>query len=159
MVMKAAEPIPVKIEFLTSKDLEDVCDIERRSFSSPWSLSIFQHYLINAPSFRGVVARGTEGPYRGRILGFLLFMAMEEEYHIINLATHPNYRRRKIGLRLMEHVLKEAVRNDVKRTTLEVRISNRKAISFYSSLGLEPVAIIPNYSRDNGEDALVMWRN
>ena len=39
---------------------------------------------------------------------------------------------------------------------LEVRVTNKGAISFYEKLGFERVIVRPRYYFDTGEDALVM---
>ena len=41
--------------------------------------------------------------------------------------------------------------------TLEVRVTNEKAISLYTSLGFEVAGRRKNYYEDNSEDAFIMW--
>jgi ribosomal-protein-alanine N-acetyltransferase len=43
--------------------------------------------------------------------------------------------------------------------TLEVRVSNQVAINLYTKIGFENAGIRKGYYSDNGEDAMVMWRN
>ena len=41
--------------------------------------------------------------------------------------------------------------------TLEVRVSNRRAIGMYERFGFRSAGVRPRYYHDNGEDALIMW--
>jgi [ribosomal protein S18]-alanine N-acetyltransferase len=41
--------------------------------------------------------------------------------------------------------------------TLEVRVSNRRAIGMYEHFGFRSAGVRPRYYHDNGEDALIMW--
>jgi ribosomal-protein-alanine N-acetyltransferase len=80
-----------------------------------------------------------------------------DEAHITNIAVHPGHRRRGVGRLLMETLMKEAVRLNMERMTLEVRVSNKEAISLYKSLGFEEGGIRKGYYSNNREDALIMW--
>jgi ribosomal-protein-alanine N-acetyltransferase len=43
--------------------------------------------------------------------------------------------------------------------TLEVRVSNRKAIDLYERLGFHSHGLRRGYYTDNREDALIMWKD
>jgi ribosomal-protein-alanine N-acetyltransferase len=55
------------IEPMLESDIEQVQNIERRSFSTPWSANTYRHELRNAPNSRYIVARtaATPPPPRG----------------------------------------------------------------------------------------------
>ena len=80
-----------------------------------------------------------------------------DEAHITNIAVHPEHRRRGVGRLLMETLMKEAVILKMERMTLEVRVSNKAAISLYKSLGFEEGGIRKGYYSNDREDALIMW--
>jgi ribosomal-protein-alanine N-acetyltransferase len=42
--------------------------------------------------------------------------------------------------------------------TLEVRVSNARAIALYRNVGFADAGVRPRYYSDDGEDALIMWR-
>jgi ribosomal-protein-alanine N-acetyltransferase len=75
----------------------------------------------------------------------------------MNVCTEPNRRREGIARRLLEHVLEDAGGPQA-RLTLEVRPSNVAARELYDSLGFLAVGVRRRYYRDDGEDALIMWR-
>ena len=71
------------------------------------------------------------------------------------LAVHPDWRRRSIGRRLVEHTLTEASQLGAQTALLEVRRHNVPAISLYRGLGFQETGVRPGYYAD-GEDALLM---
>jgi ribosomal-protein-alanine N-acetyltransferase len=90
------------------------------------------------------------GRKNGReIIGYVIFYPGG---HIVSIAVHLAYRRRGIGTRLVEAVLKRTKGVAI----VEVRASNGVAIQFYTRLGFERQTIIPLYYGD--EDAVVMVR-
>jgi ribosomal-protein-alanine N-acetyltransferase len=114
-------------------DLEEIQGIETVSFRFPWSLAIFRHYLLDTPYFEGLVARGSPEGSRKPLLAYIAYIAHGKEYHIINLAVHPDHRREGVATCLMEHLASRGVERVVDRITLEVRVSNGPAIEFYRS--------------------------
>ena len=74
----------------------------------------------------------------------------------MNIAVDPSQRRRGVGPELLERMIERAGPDE--EYTLEVRPSNAHAITLYERLGFRPAGRRPRYYRDNGEDALIMWR-
>ena len=151
-----------QIRALQEMDLEAVLAIERASFRSPWSHRLFQQEISNALS-RCWVALGPRhgkeaakaGP-GGELVGYVCSWVVQEEMHIMNLATHPSRRRLGIARALLGHLLSYAVEAAVERIVLEVRRSNTPAQSLYHSLDFKVVGRRPSYYQDTGEDALIM---
>jgi ribosomal-protein-alanine N-acetyltransferase len=81
-----------------------------------------------------------------------------DECHIANVTVAPEARGRSVGEFLVEGILADAHRRGAIRATLEVRISNAAAIGLYEKCGFTSVAMRRKYYPDNGEDALVMWK-
>jgi ribosomal protein S18 acetylase RimI-like enzyme len=84
-----------------------------------------------------------------RILGYVVFSPKDR---IISLVVGRKSRRRGIGTLLMQEVIR---RSPGTRLTLEVRVGNQGARSFYQKLGFRERARMPNYYPD-GEDGLLM---
>ena len=92
-----------------------------------------------------------------RLIGYVINSRYVDAWHIMNVAVDPDYRGRGIATRLLEQVF-ESTRDDQRRGyTLEVRVSNDRAISLYEKLGFERQGIRRGYYTDNREDALIMW--
>ncbi len=140
------EPV---VRRLAYSDLPAVISIERRSFSTPWSLAMFVLEL-SKPS--GICLAATNGD---ELLGYLVCSRYDRVRHLMNVAVAPERRRTGVATRLIRRLLEEAGRE--LPLTLEVRVSNRDAIAMYEGLGFRSAGVRPRYYQDNGEDALIMW--
>lgn len=89
------------------------------------------------------------------VLGFVIFSIMYEKAEIIDIAVNPNYRGQKIGTSLLSSVIQECLASHCESISLEVRIYNREAISFYKKNGFKEASTRKSYYHDD-EDALVM---
>jgi ribosomal-protein-alanine N-acetyltransferase len=90
------------------------------------------------------------------IVGYCCFWVVFGEIHIMNLAVHPNWRRRKIAVRLVEEMISMGRKNAVQKLHLEVRRSNDPARRLYEKFGFKVIAVRPNYYSQPREDALLM---
>lgn len=77
--------------------------------------------------------------------------------HVVSLAVLPEYRGKGLGKGLASNALKGMLGYGAKESYLEVRVSNRAAVSLYEKLGFSVVKAKKNYYKD-GEDAFVMAR-
>jgi ribosomal-protein-alanine N-acetyltransferase len=87
---------------------------------------------------------------------FLLAWRAADELHVINIATHPDFRRRGAARALLDAALEHAVRGKARLVLLEVRRSNRAAIELYRARGFSVMGIRRAYYADNSEDAIEM---
>jgi ribosomal-protein-alanine N-acetyltransferase len=133
------------------EDLDEVLEIERTSFSMPWSRGAFTYEIE-----RNRVARCWVMREHDRVVGYLCLWEVADELHITNVAVHPASRRRGIGRALLAHVLDDAVRRALSMVGLEVRPTNAEARALYESFGFRVVGRRRGYYYDTGEDALIM---
>ena len=99
------------------------------------------------------VARATPG---SEAVAVLLTWSVADELHVINVATHPEFRRRGAARALLSVALEGASRDRVRLVLLEVRRSNLAAIQLYRSLGFSTHTVRRGYYADNSEDAIEM---
>lgn len=156
--MKSANPTApqghsIKVRDAVRRDLPGIIEIERRAFDSPWSLDAFRREL-SLPFSRLIVAIVDENGEE-RLAGFLCRWLVTDECHILNIAVHPQMRRRGIADRLMSDALAEAAAREALTVTLEVRRSNVAARHLYRKFGFEERRLRRNYYGP-GEDAIVM---
>jgi ribosomal-protein-alanine N-acetyltransferase len=144
-----ADKGPLRLRRLTYGDLPGVISIERRSFSTPWSLAMFVLEL-SKPSGICLAAEDENG-----LIGYLVCSRYDDVWHLMNVAIHPERRRLGIATDLIERLFEEA--GPGARYTLEVRISNGPAIAMYQRFGFKSAGRRRSYYHDNGEDALIMW--
>jgi len=76
------------------------------------------------------------------------------------VAVHPDYRRHGLGRAVVEALLQYARQNRFFEISLEVRASNRAAITLYETLGFSVCGTRRSFYQKPTEDALVMlWHN
>jgi ribosomal-protein-alanine N-acetyltransferase len=135
-------------------DLDQVMDIERSSFRAPWSYQVFAEELDRDWAYLDVVRLRRTGV--GTVVAFCNYWLVRDEVHILNVACHPEHRRRGFAAQLMGHMVDFAKRHRCRYLTLEVRRSNKAAIKLYRGFDFRPVGIRPHYYVEDNEDAIVM---
>jgi len=139
-------------------DLSAIEEIERRSYRTPWSRSMFAGELAK-PSAICLGAFGPEEDETSTLRGYLIVSRYVDAWHVMNVATDPDHRGHGIATLLLERLF-ELTADDARRGyTLEVRVSNTVAIGLYERLGFEARGIRRGYYTDNREDALIMWKD
>ncbi len=146
------ENFPIIFTKVTEKDIDDIVIIENESFQYPWKRETFESELTNTFS-RFFIARKNKDP-----AGFIIYWDIPYEIHLINIAVRPKYRRMGTGAMLLGEMINYAEMNSKQLITLEVRVSNKGAITFYRKFGFREVYIREKYYVDNDEDAIVMER-
>jgi [ribosomal protein S18]-alanine N-acetyltransferase len=140
----------VEIRRLTYADLPQIVAIERRAFTTPWSLAMFVLEL-SKPSGICLVACIDE-----EIAGYLVCSRYDTVWHVMNIAVEPERQRRGIATALRNALLERV--GDEAQVTLEVRRSNHGAVALYERFGFRSGGVRRRYYADNGEDAVIMWR-
>jgi ribosomal-protein-alanine N-acetyltransferase len=145
------------IEFrkLKLRDLGAIEEIERTSYPTPWSRSMFAGELAKPSS----ICLGAVDVEKEEIVGYLIISRYVDAWHVMNIAVAPEYRRRGIARSLMERLFEVTARDARRGYTLEVRVSNEAAIRLYEELGFKTRGIRRGYYTDNREDALIMWKD
>ena len=151
MAVNKASP-SYSIQPLTPSDLDAVMEIERLSFPTPWLRQAFEEELAR-PWARVEILRDTAS---GRCVAFADYWLVADELHVLNIATHPEARRRGHGAHLLRHILQVARLASYRSIELEVRRSNLAAQTLYHRFEFQQVGIRPRYYEDNDEDAIVM---
>lgn len=142
----------VEIVQMKKDDVDEICEVENLSFTTPWSKDSFLAELHNEMA-RYVVAK-----VEGRVIGYGGMWLVMDEAHITNIAVHPDYRTMKIGEKLLEALTEEAKNNHIEKMTLEVRPSNEAARGLYKKHGFNDYGIRKGYYTDTKEDGIIMWK-
>jgi ribosomal-protein-alanine N-acetyltransferase len=145
------------IEFrkLKLRDLTAIEEIERSSYPTPWSRSMFAGELAKPSS----ICLGAIDVEANRLVGYLIISRYVDAWHVMNIAVARDYRRRRIATRLIERLFEVTSGDGRRGYTLEVRVSNEAAIRLYESLGFKARGVRRGYYTDNREDALIMWKD
>lgn len=136
------------------KDIDQMEVLEQECFSVPWSREALMGDLLENRLSLYLVAE-----LEGNIVGYVGIWNIVDEGHINNVAVSSLYRKQHIGTILIDTLIKATEKAGIKRHTLEVRESNQAAKGLYAKMGFEPAGIRKGYYEDNGEDAIIMWRN
>jgi [ribosomal protein S18]-alanine N-acetyltransferase len=141
----------VEIRRLTYADLPQVVSIERRAFTTPWSLAMF---VLELSKSSGICLAAEAD---GELVGYLICSRYDTIWHVMNVAVDPDLRRRGIASALITALLERV--GPLAPITLEVRRSNTGAIALYERFRFKSAGVRPRYYADNGEDAVIMWRS
>ena len=137
---------------MTEDDLEQVLAIERASSPAPWTADHFRSEWDKSHS-RSLVL--TDDETDEQVVGFIVFWCLGHQGHILEVATHPEHRRRGLGKRLVQLAVQHALREQMQEILLEVRTSNDAAVRLYQSNSFD-IRQIRRRFYSNGEDAYVM---
>ncbi len=147
----------VELRRLALGDLQAIEEIERRSYPTPWSRSMFAGELVKPSSIcLGAFAADAEDDV---LVGYLIVSRYVDAWHVMNVAVDPEHRGRGIATMLLERLFDLTAADARRGYTLEVRVSNRGAIGLYERLGFGARGLRRGYYTDNREDALIMWKD
>jgi len=147
----------IELRRLLLDDLSEIEEIERRSYPTPWSRSMFAGELAKPSSIcLGAFEADAED---GALVGYLIVSRYVDAWHVMNVAVDPDHRGRGVATMLLERLFDLTVDDERRGYTLEVRVTNRKAIQLYERLGFSSRGVRRGYYTDNREDALIMWKD
>ena len=143
----------VRIVPMNGDHLDEVAELERICFSTPWSRNMLAEELDNLLSAFLVALDDS-----GQVVGYAGLQVVLDEGYITNVAVRPECRRQGIAAKLLQVFLDFATANKLAFLTLEVRASNYDAIALYGSRGFRSVGRRKNYYEHPKEDAIIMTR-
>ena len=135
-------------------DLDAIEKIERASYPTPWSRSMFASELAKQSS--SSIAAVADG---GQLIGYLVLSRYVDAWHVMNVAVDPDHRRLGVASAMLSRLFDVTQADAERGYTLEVRISNLAAISLYESFGFVSHGVRRGYYTDNREDAVIMWKD
>ena len=135
---------------ITDAHIRQIAALETLCFSDPWSENSIASELKNPLSLWLVAEE------EGCVLGYIGSQTVMGEADMMNLAVHPDYRRRGIARKLVLELIEQLKTQGSHILILEVRASNDPAIALYTDLGFTQVGRRPNYYFKPKEDALIL---
>ena len=138
---------------MTEEDLKEILEIEISSNPHPWSEKNFLDCIQR--DYYCLIQE-----FNQKISGFAIQSTSLEEAHLLNIGIKEKFRRKGLGVDILNQVIIFSESISCRRVFLEVRVSNTKAISLYEKEGFQKVDIRKNYYRlgDGREDALIMTK-
>lgn len=143
----------ITIRRMQASDVDNVITIEEKAYGEHhWSKESFLNELSNE-----LARYNCAFDEDGNLVGYSGCWQILEEVHITNIAVSPDFRRKKVGEKLLKRIVDECYENMAKYITLEVRVSNTPAINLYEKYGFKSLGVRKGYYQNNNEDALIMW--
>src|SRR6059036_3620136 len=112
---------------LELRDLNAIEAIERASYPTPWSRSMFAGELAKPSS----ISLGAFDADTRELLGYLIISRYVDAWHVMNVAVEPEHRRRGIASALLDRLFELTAEDAQRGYTLEVRVSNTQAIATF----------------------------
>ena len=143
----------VRIVPMNADHLDELVELERICFSTPWSRNMLAEELDNACSAFLVAVDANE-----KVVGYAGLQVVLDEGYIANIAVFPEHRRKGVAGQLLQVFMNFAEADRLAFLTLEVRASNQAAIALYANRGFEEVGRRKNYYEHPKEDAIIMTK-
>ncbi len=138
----------------TAHDIERIAYLETVCFpTEPWTAEMIYDDIVENPRTFYLALE-----IEGKLEGYAGVWKILDEGHITNVALSPEHRGKSLGEALMASLIEETEKEGIESWTLEVRKSNFPAIGLYEKMGFRITGLRPGYYQDNGEDALIMWK-
>jgi ribosomal-protein-alanine N-acetyltransferase len=119
-------------------DLPSLMEIETQSFTDPWTEDEFRQAIATTNAFAIVYATKTV------ITGFAICVVLHDTVSLINMAVHPEHRRKGHGRRLLARILGRSARR-MAPLTLVVSEHNDAMHAFLKSCGVKANLVIPSF--------------
>lgn len=140
------------ISKMTIEDIQMIHEIECECFSMPWSFDGIKTELNNDKAHFFVAKDGD------KVIGYIGSYIIFDECTIANVAITKKYRNKGVASNLIDCLITQASNYDVSYILLEVRKSNKSAISLYNKFMFEEQGIRKNFYQHPVEDAIIMIR-
>ncbi len=135
---------------MTAHHVAQVAELEKLCFSDPWSEKSVASELDNELSLWLVALEDDI------VLGYVGSQTVMGETDMMNVAVHPQHRRKGIAEALVTALVGALKKKDSHSLTLEVRASNEPARRLYEKQGFVLAGVRKNYYRNPREDALIL---
>lgn len=138
------------IREMSAEDVLEVIEIEKASYTMPWSETSFLSEIYSRHSITRIAE------FNGKIVSYICVKKVADEGHLLNLAVHPDYRGRGIARMLFKDAVEDLHAGNCRFLYLEVRVSNNAAIKMYTDLNFKVVGTRKDYYIRPTENALIM---
>ena len=134
---------------MSAEHIPALAAIEQECFADPWSEQGLAEELDNPCAHFFVAERC------GEVYGYLGTHIVADEMSVTNIAVKAEFRRHGVASALLTEARQLALKKNLYRITLEVRVSNDAAISLYERHGFVKDGIRPRFYSHPAEDAAI----
>lgn len=141
------------IREICENDIADIAVLERDIFPDPWTeRGIRETWRQKNTLLLGAWKKDV-------LTGYVILYHVLEEGEIARIAVRRTHRRQGGAGRLFERLREICEGKGIIRLMLEVRMSNKAAVSFYKKYGFAEDGVRKDYYDNPCEDAILMSRN
>ena len=142
--------VPFRVDTATYSDVKDIALLEKECFSDPWSENAINESMSASTLF--FTAKTIN-----KTVGYIGLSVVADEAYITNIAVLKDYRNLGIGTLLLLKAIDET-KQKCKFISLEVRVSNQKAINLYTKMRFLKEGLRKGFYNNPKEDAIIMTR-
>lgn len=140
----------IRVSDFGEKDIDFIASAIEAGFADGWNKNMILS-AINGGRFHALIAEEN-----GELIGFLTYSnGLDGVFDLEDLFVMPTERKKGTGGALVTEFLERVKNCDGKKILLEVRESNRNAITLYEKFGFKKISVRKKYYAD-GENASVM---
>ena len=133
-----------------NQSIDEVYEIEKKTFNNPWAKSQFLRYSMNSDSSMSCIYKTNN-----RVIGYLMAESVMDEVHLHNIVVEKEHRNNSIAKEMIDYLISQCKKYCKNKICLEVNCSNISALKLYKYLGFQRVGIRKGYYQD-GMDAILM---
>lgn len=142
----------IKINKISIKNIEELIKLDENNFDDPWNREMFEKELTNDNAEYYGLFNDEE------LLGFCGGWYVLDEYHINKIVIDKPHQNKKLGQMFLVYIMELYKTRNIKKSIIEVRESNIKAIKAYTKAGFDIIGRREKYYSNNNENAYVMIR-
>lgn len=124
-----------EIQSATEKELLEIYEIEKLCFTPPWSMAQLETELCSQDAYFAVYNEN------GKVAGFSIIHMAGDQGELYQIGVHPDFRRQRIGKKLLESGFNWLYTKSAESVFLEVRKGNAPAIGLYEKAGFEVLGV------------------
>ncbi|OOP57946.1 MAG: hypothetical protein AYP45_00625 [Candidatus Brocadia carolinensis] len=127
---------PIRLRIAIPQDIDSILGLETSCFDRTEEMFNRRQIqrLISNPRATVVVAE-RKGVAMGWAAGVLRHHHQHQSGRLYAIAVHPNAQGKRIGYKLIDHILHSLTTHGAQRIFLEVHAENQKAMNLYHKLG------------------------
>ncbi|WP_101698040.1 ribosomal protein S18-alanine N-acetyltransferase [Clostridium minihomine] len=142
----------VQIVLMQERHLDALAELERLCFSQPWSREGL------AAEQQDSTACFLVAEWEDTVVGYAGMHCVLDEAYVANVAVHPAFRQRGIGILLMQDLERCAKESGAAFLSLEVRASNQAAQALYQSCGFQELGVRKGLYDSPKEDGFILTK-
>ena len=136
--------------YAKNEDVFDILSLDNENFFNNFKEEFYLEYIKNK---RVIVAEKEKN-----VIGYILFNQILDEAEIYKIVVSKDFRKKQIAFKIIEFLLNELKKNNVKKIFLEVRKSNIPAINLYKKCGFIDIREIVDYYSNPKENGIMMLK-